>query len=85
MNVDDDVVIVAALRTPLQRSRRGLFRDTQPEELLSSVLKGILERTKIPAAMVQDICVGTVLSPGGGATVSRMAAFHAGYACRSLV
>ena len=71
-------MIVCAVRTPLQRARRGAFKDTYPEELLSIALKGILEKTKLNPSKVQDICVGTVLTPGGGATIARMAAFHAG-------
>ena len=72
------MVIVGAVRTPLQRARRGAFKDTFPEELLSIALKGLLDKTNIDPKLVQDICVGTVLTPGGGATIARMAAFHAG-------
>lgn len=49
------------------------------EDLLAAVLIAIKDRTKIDPALVDDICVGTVLQPAGGATVSRMAALFAGY------
>lgn len=49
------------------------------EDLLAAVLIAIKERTKIDPALVDDICVGTVLQAAGGATVSRMAALYAGY------
>ena len=42
-------------------------------------MKGLLERTKISPELVEDIIVGNVLAHGGGAVISRMAAFHAGY------
>jgi acetyl-CoA acyltransferase 1 len=75
----DDIVIVSAVRTPLIRARRGAFKDTLPEELLAAVLKGLLDRTKINPALVDDIQVGNVLPAGGGATVARMGALAAGF------
>lgn len=76
---DDDVVIVAALRTPICRARKGGFKDTLPEELLATVLKAVLDKTGINPALVDDIQVGNVLPPGGGATVARMAQLYAGF------
>lgn len=75
----NDVVIVAAYRTPITRARRGGFKDVHPEELLATVFKAIIEKTKIDPKLVQDIQVGNVLPPGGGATVARMAALFAGF------
>ncbi|KAI9224680.1 Thiolase, N-terminal domain-containing protein [Blastocladiella britannica] len=74
-----DVVIVSALRTPITRARKGGFKDTHPEELLAAVLKATIDQTKIDPKLVQDIQVGNVLPPGGGATVARMAALYAGF------
>ncbi|PWN53864.1 thiolase [Violaceomyces palustris] len=76
---DDDVVIVSALRTPITRAKKGGLAQCCPEEMLGNVFKEIISRTKIDPAAVQDIAVGTVLCPGGGATVSRMAALWAGF------
>ena len=42
-------------------------------------LQGIIERSKINPALVEDIVVGTVLAPGGGATEMRAAALAAGF------
>ncbi|KAG0314428.1 3-ketoacyl-CoA thiolase with broad chain length specificity [Dissophora globulifera] len=75
----DDVVIIDAVRTPMTRGKKGGFKDTVPEDLLAAVLIAIKDRTKIDPALVDDICVGTVLQAAGGATVSRMAALYAGY------
>ncbi|RKP34818.1 Thiolase, N-terminal domain-containing protein [Dimargaris cristalligena] len=80
---DEDVVIVSALRTPITRARRGAFKDTPPEDLLAEVLKATLARTAIDPAMVDDVCVGTVLTPMGGATSARMACLYAGLPERS--
>eukprot|EP00834_Sanchytrium_tribonematis_P005609 NODE_351_length_8976_cov_1.105666.p4 type:complete len:364 gc:universal NODE_351_length_8976_cov_1.105666:568-1659(+) len=76
---DDDVVIVAAYRTPITRAKKGGFKDTPVEELLDIALRGILEKTKIKPELVEEITVGTVCTPSGGALVSRMAALSAGF------
>ena len=75
---DDDVVIVSAIRTAIGKARRGSFKDTDPINLLSPVLKYVIK--DLPSSqMVDDICVGTVLAPGGmRATQCRQAAFLAG-------
>jgi len=77
-NPDDDVVIVSALRTPICKAGRGAFKDTHPVELLSSVLKATVERTKVDPKSIGDVVVGWVLAPGGGAMAARMASFVAG-------
>ncbi|XP_020113068.1 3-ketoacyl-CoA thiolase 2, peroxisomal-like [Ananas comosus] len=76
----DDVVVVAAYRTPICKSKRGGFKDTYPEDLLTAVLKALLDNTKLNPSDVGDIVVGTVLAPGSQrATECRMAAFYAGF------
>lgn len=49
-----------------------------PEDLLVAVFKGVIEESKIDPKLIQDIAVGNVLPPGGGATVARMALLAAG-------
>lgn len=46
---------------------------------MAGALKGVLERSKIDPALVEDVCVGEVLAPGGGATEMRAAALVAGF------
>ncbi|CAG8553942.1 7037_t:CDS:2 [Paraglomus brasilianum] len=74
----DDVVIVAAVRTPMTRSKKGGFKDTLPEDLLAAALKGVVDRAGIDPKLIEDIAVGNVLPPGGGATTARAAALYAG-------
>jgi acetyl-CoA acyltransferase 1 len=76
---DDDVVIVSALRTPLTKAKRGGFKDTHITHLLAAVLQATVEKTKLDPKLVNDIVVGNVLCPGGGATQARMAMFLAGF------
>nr|GMD73127.1 3-ketoacyl-CoA thiolase 2, peroxisomal-like [Ipomoea batatas] len=76
----DDVVIVAAYRTAICKSKRGGFKDTLPDDLLASVLKAVIEKTNLNPAEVGDIVVGTVLAPGSQRAIEcRMAAFYAGF------
>ncbi|GAV70670.1 Thiolase_N domain-containing protein/Thiolase_C domain-containing protein [Cephalotus follicularis] len=76
----DDVVIVAAYRTAICKSRRGGFKDTLPDDLLAPVLQALIEKTKLDPSEVGDIVVGTVLAPGSlRAMECRMAAFYAGF------
>ncbi|XP_072972106.1 3-ketoacyl-CoA thiolase 2, peroxisomal-like [Typha angustifolia] len=76
----DDVVVVAAYRTPICKAKRGGFKDTYPEDLLATVLKALLDKTKLNPTEVGDIVVGSVLGPGAQrANECRMAAFYAGF------
>lgn len=43
----DDVVICAAVRTPLTKAGKGLLKDTPPEILLKHVFEALVKRTKI--------------------------------------
>ncbi|XP_077252594.1 3-ketoacyl-CoA thiolase 2, peroxisomal-like [Tasmannia lanceolata] len=76
----DDVVIVAAYRTAHCKSKRGGFKDTHADDLLTPVLKAVIEKTNVNPNEVGDIVVGTVLAPGSTRAMEcRMAAFYAGF------
>ena len=60
------------------QSKRGGFKDTRPEEILSAVLKAVYTKVSLDPALIGDIQVGNVLPPGGGASAARMASLHAG-------
>ncbi|CAE7228771.1 ACAA1 [Symbiodinium sp. KB8] len=75
---DDDVVVVSALRTAICKAKRGAFKDTSPDVLLSTVMRAVLDGSGFPAEELGDICVGNVLQPGGGAIMARIAQFSAG-------
>ncbi|KAL2162206.1 hypothetical protein VTH06DRAFT_7119 [Thermothelomyces fergusii] len=81
----DDIVVTAALRTAICKGGKGFFKDTFAADLLAGALKGVIERSKIDPALVQDIAVGTVLAPGGGATEMRAAALVAGFPVETAV
>ncbi|CAZ86222.1 unnamed protein product [Tuber melanosporum] len=81
----DDVVVTCALRTALTKGGRGGFKDTPAQDLLVGVLKGLIERSKINPAVVEDVAVGSVLAPGGGATEFRAASLVAGFPVETAV
>jgi acetyl-CoA acyltransferase 1 len=47
--------------------------------MLVGAFKALIERSKIDPSLVEDIAVGSVLPPGGGATEFRAAALVAGF------
>jgi acetyl-CoA acyltransferase 1 len=73
------VVIITAIRTPICKAKRCAFKDTHWTDLLTAALKGVLDKSGVPAKDVEDVQVGTVLAAGGGATEAKMSLFAAGY------
>ncbi|MBG6074716.1 acetyl-CoA C-acyltransferase [Polaromonas sp. CG_9.11] len=75
-----DAYIVAATRTPIGRSHRGVFRNTRPDDLLVSVLKAALAQvpTLDPKA-IEDIICGCAIPEGPqGLNIARIGAVLAG-------
>lgn len=79
------MVITCALRTALTKGGRGGFKDTPAQDLLAGILRGLIERSAIDPSVVEDIHVGTVLAPGGGATEFRAASLVAGFPVETAV
>ncbi|KAF5378880.1 hypothetical protein D9615_006843 [Tricholomella constricta] len=75
---DNDVVIVSAVRTAITKAKKGGFKDTSPDLLLSHVLRAAYTQPGLDPALIEDVSVGNVLPDRGGASAARMAALHAG-------
>ncbi|KAJ1099397.1 hypothetical protein NDU88_004498 [Pleurodeles waltl] len=75
----EDIVVVHGLRTAICKAKRGAFKDTTPDELLSAVMAAVLKDVNLEAAELGDVCVGNVLQPGAGAFVARVAQFLGGF------
>ena len=71
--------MTCALRTALTKGGKGGFKDTAGADLLAGVFKAVLNKSGVDPSSVQDIAVGSVLAPGGGATEFRAAALVAGF------
>ncbi|PQE11662.1 acetyl- acetyltransferase protein [Rutstroemia sp. NJR-2017a WRK4] len=75
----EDVVILSSLRTPITRAVKGQLSSSYPEQLLHTVLKATLAAVpNLDPALIDDVCVGVVLSELGGSKAGRMAMNHAG-------
>jgi acetyl-CoA acyltransferase len=53
-----DAYIVQAVRTPGCRRGKGAFATTRPEDLLKAAVLGLMERSGVEKAAVEDILVG---------------------------
>ncbi|GAA5100190.1 acetyl-CoA C-acetyltransferase [Microbacterium yannicii] len=73
----EDVVIVAAARTP-QGRLKGQLAPLTAVQLGSAAIRGALEKGGIPADAVDAVLVGQVLAAGSGQNPARQAAVGAG-------
>ena len=73
-----EAVVVDMVRTPFGRAgQRGVFRDITHVELVTPLLKSLLERNKLPAEEVDEVLMGSV-GIAGMLTRSRHYLFEAG-------
>jgi len=75
-----DAYVVAALRTPIGKAPRGVFRTTRPDDLLAHLLRGLLARYPgLDPALIDDVVVGCAMPEAEqGLNVARVAALLAG-------
>ena len=75
-----DVVVVAAVRTPVTKSGKGSLKDTRPDDLLIQCVQAML--AKVPTfdpAQIDDIVVGCAFPEGEqGMNVARIVSLGAG-------
>jgi len=80
-NVEREVVIVEAVRTPIGRGHeeKGYYREVHPSNLLSRTFTEVLERSGVPASEVEDVIAGCVHQFGEqGYNIGRNAWLEAG-------
>lgn len=71
--------ILAAYRTPGCRAKKGKFKDMRPDDLAAAAIAGLVERTGVDAAKIDDVILGTSFPEGEqGMNVARIAALKAG-------
>jgi len=70
-------VIVAGARTPIGRLM-GSLRDFSGSDLGAVAIKGALQKAGVPAAKVEYVIMGQVLTAGAGQMPARQAAVEAG-------
>ena len=72
-----DVVIVDGVRTPVG-NHGGALRDITAPVLAQTVIRGILERTKIDPASIDEVILGCIAQPSEAPNIARVAALMAG-------
>ncbi|SNZ20775.1 acetyl-CoA C-acetyltransferase [Cohaesibacter gelatinilyticus] len=82
MTQGNDIVIVAAARTPVG-SFLGSFANMPAHDLGAVAIKGALDQAGIDAADVDEVILGQVLTAGQGQNPARQAAMKAGVADRA--
>ncbi|EGT5658861.1 acetyl-CoA C-acyltransferase FadA [Citrobacter braakii] len=75
-----NVVIIDAIRTPMGRSKNGVFRNVRAEDLSAHLMRAMLERQpNVKAKELDDIIWGCVQQMGEqGANIARLASLQAG-------
>jgi acetyl-CoA C-acetyltransferase len=72
-----EVVIIDGVRTPVG-NHGGVFRDVLAKDLAVTVIKGVLERTKINPALISEVIFGCIAQPSDAPNITRVAALMAG-------
>lgn len=75
--MNTDIVITAALRTPVAR-QNGELKDLESYELGATVLKQLCEKSEIAPEDISSVIIGNVLSGGVGMNPARQASIKAG-------
>jgi len=71
--------ILASYRTPGCRAKKGKFKDMRPDDLAAVALAGLLQRTGIDPATIEDVILGCAFPEGEqGMNFARVAALKAG-------
>ena len=75
-----DAYIVAAVRTPVGKAPRGMFRNVRPDDMLAHVLKGAIAQVPgLDPHEVGDVIVGCAMPEGEqGMNVARIGVLLAG-------
>jgi acetyl-CoA acyltransferase len=75
-----DAYIVAAIRTPVGKAPRGMFRNVRPDDMLAHVLKGVVAQVPgLDPHDIGDVIVGCAMPEGEqGMNVARIGALLAG-------
>ncbi|ERR1022692_2901841 len=74
-----DVAILSAVRTPVGRAPRGVFKNTRPDDLAALVAREAIRRADVSPADVEDVVLGSAHPEAEqGLNVARQVGFLAG-------
>lgn len=81
----NDIVIIAAKRTPITKSIKGGLSRLFPEEILHQVVKGTISESQFDLNLIDDVLVGAVLQTLGGQKASALAIKKIGFPLKTTV
>jgi acetyl-CoA acyltransferase len=71
--------ILAAFRTPGTKAKKGKLKDVRPDDLAAAAIRGLLEKTGIDSAGIDDVIMGCAFPEAEqGMNLARIAALKAG-------
>ncbi|HET8734800.1 MAG TPA: acetyl-CoA C-acyltransferase [Anaeromyxobacteraceae bacterium] len=71
--------VLAAVRTPGCRAKKGKLRDVRPDDLAATALRALVQRSGVDPAEIEDVILGCAFPEGEqGMNVARVAALRAG-------
>jgi acetyl-CoA acyltransferase len=74
-----NAVIACSVRSPFHFAAKGAFARVRPDDLLAQVIQGLLAKTGVPGADIEDLMVGCAMPEGEqGLNVARLAGLLAG-------
>ena len=73
----NDVVITAALRTPIG-TYKGSLKDLSADKLGALAIKEVVHKSKLKSGDIDEVIIGHVLTSGLGQNPARQASIHAG-------
>lgn len=72
-------VICGFVRSPFTQANKGALAKTRPDDILAAVIRGLIAKTGVKPADVEDVIVGTAFPEGEqGFNIGRMVALMAG-------
>src|SRR5579863_5206643 len=73
------VLIAGYVRSPFHFAKKGALAKVRPDEMAAQVVRGLLERTKVDPASIEDVLMGCAMPEGEqGLNIARLVVLLAG-------
>ena len=74
-----NVFIAGYVRSPFHFAAKGALTRVRPDDMLAAVIQGLLQKTGVPGADIEDLIVGCAMPEGEqGLNVARLTGLLAG-------
>ena len=75
-----NIVIAGYARSAFTLAHKGALRKTRPDDLAAAVIKGLVERTKVNPADIEDVALGCAFRISSSAACDRNTGLPVGVA-----